>query len=46
MFETTEERKKWLKNGMKIKKIEELYLISNGIGIVRWNLCSERMKGR
>ena len=44
MFETSEERVKWLKKGMILPVMEQLYLQSNGIVIIRGNICKECKK--
>jgi len=44
MFETSEERIKWLKKGMELPVMEQLYLESNGIKVVRGNvLCQSSL---
>jgi len=44
MFETSEERIKWLKKGMIPPVMEQLYLESNGIKVVRGNvLCQSSL---
>jgi len=39
MFETSQERIKWLKKGMITPVMEQLFIESNGIKFVRGNVC-------